>query len=107
MYNRGPRITGRGNGKVAQGIFGDGVGGIVCGAEGGGCVVWNGSGRGGARSDAGYGGSAAGVRCGAGVWAGGFDDDVFRGGEASSDFVEFGGADGGGGELARDDGGAV
>src|SRR5580704_9850737 len=39
VYNRGPRITGRRNGEVAQGIFGDGVGGIDCGVDGGGCVA--------------------------------------------------------------------
>ena len=44
---------------------------------------------------------------GAGGGAGGFADDVCRSGEAGADFAECGRARGGGGELARDDGGAV
>src|SRR5580692_3575361 len=39
VYNRGPRITGRRNGEVAQGIFGDSVGRIDCGVDVGGCVA--------------------------------------------------------------------
>src|SRR5579862_2436502 len=74
VYNSGPRITGRRNGEVAKGIFGDGVGGIDCGADCGGCVAGRSRRGGGARSDEGGASwGAVGVRCGACGWARGFD----------------------------------
>jgi hypothetical protein len=74
----GRELRWRGNGEVAQGIFGDGVGGIDCGADGGGRIAGCGGRGGRARSDEGGAGwGAVGVRCGACGWARGFDDDVF------------------------------
>src|ERR1700729_1067254 len=107
VQSRAANLSGGEMGKSRREFLGAASAGLIAALTAADALPGGGGDAAGEGPAPGRGGGAACVWCGTCGWAGGFNDDVQRSGEAGADFAELAGADGGGGKLARDDGGAL